>query len=68
MDRLDLGGTRLAQQISAMSDTEICHYIRSESRSRRLSRTLRTLNRDVLSADLERRRRAEAAIRKLGFI
>ena len=68
MDRYDIGGRRLAERIRAMSEAEVCHFIRRESRSGQLSKTVRTLNRDVLSSDMPRREEAEAAIRKLGFI
>lgn len=68
MDRVDIGGQRLAQRISAMSENEICQFIRRESRIGGLSKAVRTLNRDALSEDNDRRKRAEAAIRKLGFL
>lgn len=68
MDRSEIGDTRLAQKISTMSENEICHFILNESRNGRLSKTVRALNGDVLSGDVERRKRGEAAIRKLGFI
>lgn len=58
----------LAVMISEMSEAEICHFIRHESKFGRLSRTIRQLNRDVLSKDTTRRYSAEEAIRRLGFI
>lgn len=58
----------LAAIISDMSEAEICRFIRQESKFGRLSRTVRDLNKDALSGDLERRKRAETAIRRLGFI
>lgn len=68
MDRLETGGSGLAQRISSMSPNEVCQFIRRESRKRQLSATVRALNHDALSEDLERRKRAEDAIRKLGFL
>lgn len=68
IDRIDLGEARLAQEISAMTENEISQFISRERRVKRLSQTVRSLNRDALSDDRERRARAEAAIRKLGFI
>lgn len=68
MDHLETGDSRLAQKIGAMSEREIWDFVSRESQNRRLSLTVRTLNSDVLSGDLERRKRGEAAIRKLGFI
>ncbi|MEO1238777.1 MAG: hypothetical protein AAFW64_03765, partial [Pseudomonadota bacterium] len=58
----------IAAIISDMTETEISQFIRQESRTGRLSRTVKSLNQDVLSDDTVRRRRAEAAIRRLGFI
>lgn len=68
MDRFETEDCRLAREISAMSENEVCHFIRNEQRNGRLSQAVRALNSDVLSGDFERRRRGEAAIRKLGFI
>lgn len=68
MDRFDPKGPALALRISAMSETEICQFIRRESRNGQLSKAVKTLNRDALSNDTERRARAEAAIKKLGFL
>lgn len=68
MDRYEIRSAGLAQRISAMSENEICQFIRRESRNRQLSVTIRALNRDVLSDDRHRRTSAEDAIRKLGFI
>lgn len=68
MDSLETQDCRLAREIGAMSDSEIWHFISNERQNGRLSKAVRALNSDVLSGDLERRRRGEAAIRKLGFI
>ncbi|MEL7104871.1 MAG: hypothetical protein AAGM21_03055 [Pseudomonadota bacterium] len=51
-----------------MSESEIWQFIRRESKTGRLRRTVRDLNIDALSKDTARRSRAEAAIRRLGFI
>lgn len=51
-----------------MTEAEISHFIRRESRRGGLSRAVRMLNRDVLSSDLQRRIRAEEAIKRLGFV
>lgn len=68
MDHYNAGTARLAENISSMSESEVCQFIRRESREGRLSKAVRSLNRDAMSDDSDRRRRAEAAIRKLGFI
>lgn len=68
MDQQSVDGPVLVEMISAMSETEIHQFIRNQSRVGRLSSTVRTLNRDALSRNRERRSSAEKAIRKLGFI
>ena len=68
MDSYHFGARDLADDIAAMDEAEICQFIRRESKTGGLSRTVRNLNRDILSKDSARRSRAKAAIERLGFI
>lgn len=68
METEDVGRDGLARSIVAMQDAEIIQFIRNQSRERRFSRTVQTLNEAALSPDTDRRDEAMAAIRRLGFI
>lgn len=58
----------LVRRIAAMPQQSVAEFVADQSRRKTLSKTVRTLNEAVLSADLARRTAARTAIEKLGFL
>ncbi|MBI1416447.1 MAG: hypothetical protein GC146_04415 [Limimaricola sp.] len=54
--------------IEALEVDDVAAFVTRHIRERRLTRIVRTLNRDTLSSDVARRQRAENALHRIGFI